>query len=47
MDSSNAVGPDRIAEANTYTCCDVAGYVRIRKEPGDETEPISVPSALK
>jgi len=47
MDSSDAVGPDRMAEANTYTCCDVEGYVRIRREPGDGPEPISVPSALK
>ena len=48
MDSSAAaVGPDRIVEANTYTCCDVEGHVRIRREPGDKLEPISVPSALK
>ena len=40
-------GPDRIVEANTYTCCDVEGHVRIRREPGDNQEPISVPSALK
>ena len=47
MDSSDAVGPDRMAEANTYTCCDVEGYVRIRREHGEGPEPISVPSALK
>ena len=47
MDSSDAAGPDRMAEANTYTCCDVDGYVRIRREPGDGPEPISVPSTLK
>ena len=41
------VGPDRVVEAESFTCCDVEGYVRIRRQPGDKREPISVPSALK